>query len=515
MTAVIRFPSSVEGTAVGTARVIVRGGRGPESRTLDEAFEAERNRLGALTEDGAASDIFAAHLEMLDDPLLRESIENHISEGMTDLKAVEASSDEIASMLSGSGDEYLAARADDVRDVCRGLADSLCGGPSDPFADLPDEAVIVAEELFPSDTARMDFGKVRAFVTARGSVTSHVSIIARGRGIPAVLGADVSPIKDGDLLLVDGDNSEVRINPSGEEVAGFRRRTGRRNFFPEETRRMLKEAGVRIYANAGSIEDVRAAIKCGVEGIGLFRTEFLFLEGASLPDEEEQYRIYREVVEACEGKPVTIRTMDIGGDKAVPGLDLPEEDNPFLGMRAIRISLARPDLFKAQVRAILRASAHGKVRMMLPMVARVDELTAAKGIVADCMDELEASGTAFDKSVEVGIMVETPAAVFIADSLAAEADFFSIGTNDLTQYIMAVDRGNASVSYLYDPLDPAVRFAVRMVAEAARKAGIPVGVCGEATADPRAVEYFCEVGVDSLSLTSPSKVLFKDESGRQ
>ena len=506
MTTILKSRSSVEGLAMGTAWILVRKACNSETRTLPEAMDSERERLRSLMAGSSTPDIFSAHLEMLDDPLLQETIENHLSEGMTAQEAVGAAADDIAALLSESGDDYMAARADDVRDVCRGLAECLCGGSSNPFGDIPEDAVIVADELFPSDTAKMDFSKVRAFVTGKGSVTSHVSIIARSRGIPVVLGVDINTIKDGDTLLVDGNKAEVSINPPEAEIEEFRKGLGKKNTVTEEIRKLVKEAGVKIYANAGSVEDIKAAIGSGAEGIGLFRTEFLFMDRHELPSEEEQYSIYRQAVEACEGRPITIRTMDIGGDKVVPGLNIPKEDNPFLGMRAIRISLSKPELFKAQIRAILKASAFGTVRIMLPMITRVEEVTTAKALILECIAGLEASGTAFDRNVKVGIMVETPAAVLVSDSLATEVDFFSIGTNDLTQYIMAADRGNSSVSYLYNPLDPAVAKAVGMVVEAARKAGIQVGVCGEAAADVKAMEFFCRVGVNSLSLTSPSRL---------
>ena len=504
MTSILKSNSSVGGLAMGTARVLVRGTRGSEARTLPEAMDSERERLRSLIAGSSSPDIFSAHLEMLDDPLLQETIESNIAEGMAPREAVEAAAEGIAAMLSGCGDDYMAARADDVRDVCRGIVESLCGDSSNQFADIPDDSVLVAEELFPSDTARMDFSKVRALVTRKGSVTSHVCIIAKSRGVPVVLGVDIDAIKDGDYLLVDGGRAEVRINPTEKETETFRKGIGNDDTFPNEIRRLVRESGIRIFANAGSVEDIKEAIAGGAEGIGLFRTEFLFMDRKGLPPEEEQYRIYRQAVEACEGRPITIRTMDVGGDKAVPGLDIPKEDNPFLGMRAIRISLSRPELFKAQIRAILRASAYGTVRIMLPMITRVDEVTAAKALVSECMEGLKASGTPFDNGIKVGIMVETPAAVLVSDLLAKEVDFFSIGTNDLTQYVMAADRGNSSVSYLYNPLDPAVARAVGMVVEAAGKVGIPVGVCGEAAADAKAMEFFCRTGVDSLSLASPS-----------
>ena len=471
-------------------------------RTLDEAFELENGRLKAFIKDSPAPDVFSAHLEILEDPMLRDTIQRNVSSGMDPSDAVTAASDEIAGMFSDIEDEYLKARADDVRDVCRGLAACLDSDSANPFAGLPRDSVVVAHEVFPSDMAEMDLDKVRAFVTAKGSPTSHVCIIARSRGIPFVTGADISGIKTGDLLLVDADRSEVKVNPDGQEAESFRTRMATGNNVPDEMFRAVMEYGVKIFGNAGSVKDIEEAIRSGADGIGLFRTEFLFPGSDKLPSEEEQYQIYRKAVEACQDRPLTIRTMDIGGDKPAPGLDLPREDNPFLGLRGIRLSLSMPDLFKDQIRAILRAGAHGKVRMMLPMVSRAEEIRRTKTLVEECKDELKASGTCFDKDLEIGIMVETPAAALVSDQLAEETDFFSIGTNDLTQYVMAADRGNASVSYLCNPLDNAVVRAVGMVVESARKEGIPVSVCGEAASDPETAGVFCELGVDSLSLGS-------------
>ncbi|MEE3476974.1 MAG: PEP-utilizing enzyme, partial [Candidatus Cryptobacteroides sp.] len=285
MTSILKSNSSVGGLAMGTARVLVRETRGSEARTLPEAMDRERERLRSLIAGSSSPDIFSAHLEMLDDPLLQETIESNIAEGMAPREAVEATAEGIAAMLSGCGDDYMAARADDVRDVCRGIVESLCGDSSNQFADIPDDSVLVAEELFPSDTARMDFSKVRALVTRKGSVTSHVCIIARSRGVPVVLGVDIDSIKDGDYLLVDGGRAEVRINPTEKETETFRKGIGNDDTFPDEIRRLVRESGIRIFANAGSVEDIKEAIAGGAEGIGLFRTEFLFMDRKGLPPE--------------------------------------------------------------------------------------------------------------------------------------------------------------------------------------------------------------------------------------
>ena len=493
---------------IGTAWILDRGkgcGQG-RRRTLDEALGLEIQRLKAFIEKSPVPGVFSAHLEMLEDPMLLDTIRKNISEGMSPAAAVRAAGEEIAGMFSGIDDEYLRTRVDDVRDVCRSLENSLSGTSSNPFEDLPDNAVVVAEELFPSDTAEMDLDKVRAFVTVKGSPSSHTSIIARSRDILTVTGFDISGIHRGDLVLVSEDGPRVLVNPDDGMIESFRSRLADGCIFPEEARQAIKDSGVRIFGNAGSVQDIKAAIAGGADGIGLFRTEFLFMERDTPPSEEEQYQVYREAVEACEGRPLTIRTLDAGADKPVPWLHLPKEDNPSLGMRGIRLSLSMKDMFREQIRAILRAGAHGKVRMMLPMVTRVSEVQEVKELVSESMAELKASGTCFDEDLETGIMVETPAAVLTSGVLACETDFFSIGTNDLTQYVMAAGRDDPSVSYLLDPLDDAVVRAVRMVVESAREAGIPVGVCGEAAADPNVAPMLCGLGADSLSIGSATLI---------
>jgi phosphotransferase system enzyme I (PtsI) len=496
--------------AIGKAWILHRGGETgqPSERTLDEAFEYETSRLSAFIQDSPSPEVFSSHLEILEDPLLRDSIQRNVSEGLTPSESVKAAEEEISAIFNETGDEYFKSRVDDLRDVCRGLVEYLDGVPDNSFENLPKDAVVVAPELFPSDMAEMDLGTVKALVTRKGSPTSHVAIIARGRGIPFVSGIDIDGINTGDLLLVDTGKAEVKVNPSEIEERAFRSRMAEDKGIPEGMIQAIRKHGVKILGNAGSVKDVEEAIRSGAEGIGLFRTEFLFLCRDKLPSEEEQFSIYKETVEACQGRPLTIRTMDIGGDKPAPGLDLPKEDNPFLGMRGIRLSLNMPEIFKEQIRAILRASAHGKIRMMLPMVTRLEELVQTKALVEECKASLRSSGSLFDSDMEIGVMIETPAAALISDRLAAEAGFFSIGTNDLTQYVMAADRGNSSVSYLCDPLDEAVTRSVGMVVDAAKKEGIPVGVCGEAASDPKAAVVLCGLGIDSLSLGSPALIEF-------
>ena len=456
---------------------------------------------------------------MLEDPVLTEQVENHIRfDGMGAVEASYSACEELASMFNEIDDEYLRARVDDVRDVFGRLIAALTGSSDNPFKDIPDGSVIVAKELLPSDTASMDFSKIRAFVTEKGSATSHVSIIARSQGIPALIGLKgcLEEINDGDELLVNGTLGTLVVNPDSESSIQFDALLA----IGEKTSEMISAAAfgravspdgkeILVYGNAGNLDEVRIAIERGADGIGLFRSEFLYMQESSLPTEERQFEAYRDAARYCSGKPLTIRTLDIGGDKALPYLNLPKEDNPFLGFRAIRISLKRPDLFKTQIRAILRSSAYGNVRIMLPMISTLEEVKKAKELIVDCMAELDNEDIPFNENIEVGIMIETPAAAIIADLLAAEVDFFSIGTNDLTQYIMAADRGNGDVSDLYDPKNRAVLRAIGMAVDAASKAGIPVGICGEMASDQSATSILIGLGVDSLSVSAPSVAKIK------
>lgn len=503
---IIRRDSGVENVSVGTIDY--------ELKKFFSAVLSVRDDLSSLE-----GDIFAAHLEMLEDPVLTEQVESHIRfDGMGAVEASHKASEELVAMFSEIDDEYLRARADDVRDVFGRIITSLTGGSTNPFGAVPDGSVIVAEELLPSDTAVMDFSKIRAFVTEKGSVTSHVSIIARSHGIPALVGLKgcLDEIKDGDDLLVNGTLGTLVVNPDHESAMQFDALMA----IGEKTAEMISSAAfsraispsgkeIRVYGNAGNIDEVRSAIERGADGIGLFRSEFLYMMEGTLPSEERQFEAYRDAARLCSGKPLTIRTLDIGGDKALPYFNLPKEDNPFLGFRAIRVSLKRPDLFKTQIRAILRSSAYGNVRIMLPMIATLDEVQTAKGLIVDCMAELDSEDVPYNENIEVGIMIETPAAVIIADLLAGEVDFFSIGTNDLTQYIMAADRGNSDVAYLYDPKNRAALRAIGMAVDAASKAGIPIGVCGEMASDPSATAILIGLGVDSLSVSAPAVAKIK------
>ena len=502
---IIKSVASTSGYGSGKAFRLCRGNSaGAHVMSIDEAFKAERERLKALSVD---NDIFAAHLEILDDPTLSDAIEEHLAGGENPLEAVASACDDIVSMFSSIDDEYLRARVDDVKDVCRNIESRLAGNFSGSL-DIPEGSVVVADEIFPSDTSRMDLSKVSAFVTRKGSVTSHVCIIATSRGIPVALGVDIDMIADGDNLIVNGNTGEVAVNPTEDELSKLAESRIVKDRESEIIQEPVEYQGhiVNVYGNAGSVEDVAKAMAAGADGIGLFRTEFVFMRSEEFPTEEEQFEIYRDAALLCGDKPLTIRTMDIGGDKKMPYLSIEPEDNPFLGVRGVRLCLANPGLFKIQLRAILRAGSFGNVRILVPMVTTSAEIDRVRALIEECKAELSAEGKEFGSSIPLGAMVETPASVFAGRTIAEKVEFFSIGTNDLTQYIMAADRGNSGVSILYNPKDIAVKNAVEVVVSNAHEAGIKAGICGEAASDPEFAEFLLEAGIDSLSLSDPRMI---------
>jgi phosphoenolpyruvate-protein phosphotransferase (PTS system enzyme I) len=477
--------------------------------SLDEALSALKERYSRLAETDS---VFAAHAEIADDPMLRESIENAVSDGLSLYEAVGRAGNELEALFDQIDDEYFRARKDDVRDVVRQLKKALAGEEGKESRDRISEQmpadgkiILVADEFLPSDIPAMDFSKIVGLVSETGSRTGHVSIIARSKGIPVLTGIKdcTALIHQGDIVILDGENGRVIVGPDENVLAEAERRIKGGEADSVRLLKLYRDAGVKVYANAGCTEDVRRAINAGAEGIGLYRSEFLFMDRTDgFPDEETQAAAYREAAEICGGLPLTIRTLDIGGDKALPYCRMKKEENPFLGRRAIRLSLADPGIFKVQLRAILRASAFGNVRVMFPMVCTLSELSSAKNFLEQCKNELRREGTAFDEHIPVGMMVETPAAALKAERFAGAVDFFSIGTNDLTQYVMAADRGNADVAGLYDCRDEAVLYCINKTLKAAAKAGIEAEVCGEMASDVACAAELISLGLKAASVAS-------------
>lgn len=459
--------------------------------------------------------IFESHLMILSDPELMNHIQAGIEANHSAPEAVEASTAFFAEMFEAMDNPYMQERAADIRDVLGRVKNNILGVTNDLMGAINEQVILLTHDLTPSDTAQMPKEYVLGFVTEIGGATSHSAIMARTMEIPAVVGlkSALKEITHGDQVIIDGLYGLVIPNPSVDELKAYKRM---RDAYEKEQAGLRELVGkssislcgrsVEIACNIGSTEDVDAVTRNDGEGVGLFRSEFLYMDRDQLPSEEEQFESYKRVVSGLEGKPVIIRTLDVGGDKDLPYLGMPKEMNPFLGYRAIRYCLDETDVFETQLRAILRASAYGKAKIMFPMISTVDEIRAAKKHVSKVMEALATEGIEYDKNIEIGMMIEIPAAAMISDLLAQEVDFFSIGTNDLVQYTVAVDRMNQQISDLYTPLHPAVLRLVRMVIENGHKAGIWVGMCGEAAGLEELVPLWFAMGLDEFSV-SPSSVL--------
>lgn len=461
------------------------------------------------------AEILNGHIVMLNDPFMLSQINDNISGGKTASQAVNCVCNGFYDMFAAVDDEMMRQRASDILDIKNSLIEILCGHSGVAIEDIPKGSILIAKDFTPSMTSRINRENVYAIIAEVGSVTSHSAILARAVDIPAVLSVKDATelIKNGDLLAIDGSKGHILFEP--DEKATKKYEKLRQNYFEEKaslseyfSRETATKSGIKkaVYGNIGKPEDVENVIHNGGEGIGLFRTEFLFMDRPSLPSEDEQFEAYSTVAKSMGSKEVIIRTLDIGGDKAVPYLKIPKEDNPFLGYRAIRYCLDNPDMFKMQLRAILKAAYFGNIKIMLPLITDIDEVKSAKALIAECEAELENEGALFKKDVPVGVMIETPAAVLIADELAKISDFFSIGTNDLTGYVMAVDRGNGRVSSLYSVHKQAVLKAIEITIHSAKSAGIPVGMCGESAADRELIPKLVEWGLDEFSVT-PNSIL--------
>lgn len=461
------------------------------------------------------AEILEGHLVMLSDPFMLSQINDSIEGGNTAVKATDSVCNGFYNMFSAVEDEMMKQRASDILDIKNSIISILCGDKGVAIEDVPKGSILIAKDFTPSMTSRINRENVYAVIAEVGSVTSHSAILARAIDIPAVLSVkDASSlIKDGNLLAIDGSKGKILFEPDEKTVEEYEKK--RKIYFEEKKslteyfgKPTVTKSGIKkaVYGNIGKPEDAENVLHNGGEGIGLFRTEFLFMDRPSLPSEEEQFEAYSTVAKTMGEKEVIIRTLDIGGDKAVPYLQIPKEDNPFLGYRAIRYCLDNPDIFKVQLRALLRAAYFGNIKIMLPLITDIKEVEKAKQMISECETELENEGALFKKNVPLGVMIETPAAVLIADELAQITDFFSIGTNDLTGYVMAVDRGNGKVTELYDVQKPAVLKAIEMTIKSAKNAGIPVGMCGEAAADVELIPKLIEWGLDEFSV-SPNSVL--------
>lgn len=489
---------------------------------------AVANAEAELQELKEVNSIFDAHLEMVKDITLYEGVTTRIREEMMCAEAaLEATAAEFIGVFESMDDEYMRERAADIKDIRYRLICGLQGVKTNPFANISEKVIIIAKDLTPSDTAHLNPEYILGFITEEGGVTSHVSIMARSLGIPALVGVTgiLSNVHQQAMIIMDAGKGDIIIEPDQGTIMKYQE-------FQKEQQKKQKEIekikslpatttdgkNISLCANVGNNNDIKKALECSADGIGLFRSEFLYMNNTHFPTEEEQFEVYKEAALLCK-KELTIRTLDIGGDKNLSYYEFPKEDNPFLGWRAIRISLELEDMFKTQLRAILRASAFGHIRIMFPMIISMEELRKAKKILEECKEELQSqymtSGNGvndvntscdgsivYDEAIEVGMMIETPASVILADDFAKEVDFFSIGTNDLTQYLLAVDRGNKKISNLYNSFHPAVLRSIQRIIRAGHDNHIKVGMCGEFASEERAVKLLLGLGLDEFSMSS-------------
>lgn len=483
-------------------------------KCLNNVIEDTKKVLEKLS--GTEADIMNAYLMILQDPTLTEETERLIQEdGYNAGYAAKVGFETVEEVFKNMDDEYMSARASDIEDMKNKVVNKIIDKAELDLTNLPENTILVGKDLSTSDTAKLNLNSVAGIIIENGSENSHVSIMARTHEIPAIVGAKgaLDSIPNDSDIAINGETGEIFINPSPEEISKLTKiknelKDEKGNLAKFKNKKSITKDGYKteVVANIGTPKDMDATIENGAEGVGLFRSEFLYMDSESMPTEEEQFEAYKEVLEKAEGKRVIVRTLDIGGDKDLKYLNLDKEDNPFLGYRAIRICLREPEIFKVQLRALYRASNYGKLAIMLPMISSVDELRSAKAIINEVKEELKAENIKFDKNVKVGIMIEVPSAAIMAEQLATECDFFSIGTNDLIQYTVAVERGNEKISDLYTKFHPAVIRLIKMAIDGAHKSKIFCGMCGEAASDERFIPLLVGLGLDEFSM-NPTKIL--------
>lgn len=489
-------------------------------KDFDEAIATSVEQIERIkthtekTIDEETAAIFGAHLQILSDPELIEGVKSMIiSEKVNAAYALKSVSDQFIQIFEAMDNEYIRERAADIRDVAKRLQKNLHGATASSLADISEKVIVIAKDLTPSDTAQLDKSLVDGFITNIGGRTSHSAIMARTLEIPAVVGTKdgFDQISNGDVLLLNGSTGEIIINPSKEQISNYEKQVEalriKKDYwasFKEKETTTKDGSKLILAANIGQPEDVDQVLQYGSEGIGLYRTEFLYMDRKDFPTEEDQFLAYKTVLEQMDDKAVIIRTLDIGGDKELDYMPMEKELNPFLGNRALRLCMTKPDMFKTQLRALLRASVYGNLHIMFPMIATIDELKEAKSLVKEVEKDLLAEGIEVNDSYKIGIMIEIPAAAIIADLLIKEVDFFSIGTNDLIQYTFAADRMNECVSYLYQPFNPSLLRLIKMVSSAAVKEGKWTGMCGEMASEIKALPLLIGLGLEELSMSAPN-----------
>ena len=491
-----------------------------EVKRFEDAIEASKKELTIIKENALASlgadkaAVFEAHLLILDDPEFMGTVKTDIESKVINAEyAFKETSDMFISMFEAMDNEYMKERAADIRDVSKRILAHLLGVDLPNPSLIDEEVIVIAEDLTPSDTAQLNKKYVKGFATNIGGRTSHSAIMARSLEIPAVVGTSsiTEDVKNGDILILDGLDGVVLVNPDEATTAEYKEKHAKFEAQKAEWAKLVTEKSVTkdgheviLAANIGTPADLEGVKNNGGEAVGLYRTEFLYMGRDQLPTEDEQFEAYKIVAEELKGYPVTIRTMDIGGDKSLPYMELPKEENPFLGWRAIRVCLDREEILRTQFKALLRASKYGQIKIMLPMIMDIVEVRKARAILEECKKELQEKGIDFDKNIMLGIMVETPAVAFRAKYFAKECDFFSIGTNDLTQYTLAVDRGNEKIANLYDTHNPGVLQAIKMLIDGAHEGGIRISMCGEFAGDENAVAILFGMGLDAFSMSGIS-----------